>query len=61
MGCAIVIALAIAILGIEFLSIAVIVRVVCWGFGLTFTWPAVVAIFVIVCFLTAVFTNRSTD
>ena len=61
MGCATFIALALVVLGIEFLSIAVVVRVVCWGFGLTFTWPAVVAIFVIVCFLTAVVTNRSTD
>lgn len=47
MGCILTVLLVALILAIDFGITAGGTWLVCWGFGLEFTWPAVIAVWVI--------------
>lgn len=44
----------IAALAVDFLIISGIYWVICWAFGLTFTWPIALAIWLITCVLAGI-------
>lgn len=55
MGCFAVILIVLLALGIDFLVTSGIYWVTCWAFGLTFTWPIALAIWLITIVLCGIF------
>lgn len=50
----IAVGIAILLYGIEFLLTALGVWIVCWAFGLVFSWQITIGIFVLICLVTSV-------
>ncbi len=59
MGCAAWLVGLLIVLTIDFFFVAGVTALVCWAFGLTFTWPIVIAAYAVVNLLMWIFSRRS--
>ena len=58
MGCAIWLIMLIVVLAVDFFIVAGCTALICWAFGLSFTWQAVAAVWFVINVLAYFFTPK---